>query len=461
MSNYRDDNQDTAIASDRTFGGLRAVVDEALRVSDALLFGLAITVSSSALASDEVIDSSTQVLHDSALIADQSIGKNNTSRLHADGTQATETWQHNLYAIQSDAASIRDALLESSVGATISDNARINDDVVGQRVASSLVVDNAQASDGLTAIERDTVIDIAGVSDHAIDNLQAVQLVTDHAAATDIDMSAMSGMVIDSAGVFDSVISQRNVASVVADSTPITDKLLFNRTDIVSDGVGISDATTGRFGAAGVLVDAAIIDDTVIDSIIQNVVATDSAAITEKVTDKLDAKVLISDGAVIEVAPVNSGGYYGQAWTANVDSWAMSRYNPYNYNRLVVIDGVLYGEADDGIYRLDEQISAVTASVKTGKMDLGKGALTHPSTAYLEYELSGGASMTVSTTQKGVEQQYTYMLPNEVADELTNGRFIFGRGLRGRHFAFELIMIGTHGHVNDLSIEHTTTSRRV
>ncbi|PKH81246.1 hypothetical protein CXF60_06260 [Psychrobacter sp. 4Bb] len=187
----------------------------------------------------------------------------------------------------------------------------------------------------------------------------------------------------------------------------------------------------------------------------------DSIAITDEVIDKLDAMVLIIDGAVIEDNVLSSGGAQGQAWTANVDSWAMSRYNPYNYNRLVVINGVLYGEADDGIYRLDEQVSAVTASVKTGKMDLGKGALTHPSTAYLEYELNGGASMTVSTTQKGVAQQYTYMLPSEVADELTNGRFIFGRGLRGRHFAFELIMIGTHGHVNDLFIEHTPTSRRV
>ena len=461
MSNYRDDNQDTAIASDKAFGGLGSIFDGIARASDALLFGLAVTVSSSALASDEVIDSSTQVLHDSALITDQPIGKNNASRLHVDGAQAIEAWQHGLLAIQSDAAPIKDVLLDGSVGAAVSDNARINDEVIGQRVASSLVVDNAQASDGLTAIEHDTTVDIAGVNDYVTDSLQAVQLIDDHATATDIDMSAMSGLVVDSAGVSDIVISQRNVAALLADSISITDKLLFNRSDIISDSAGASDTATDKFGAAGVLVDAAIIDDTVIDSIIQNIVVTDSAAITDKVTDKLDAMVVIIDGAVIEDSVLSSGGVQGQAWTANVDSWAMSRYNPYNYNRLVVINGVLYGEADDGIYRLDQEVDAVTAIVKTGKMDLGRGQLTHPASTYLEYELNGGASMTVHSTQKGIEQQYTYLLPSEVANELTNGRFIFGRGLRGRHFAFELIMIGTHGHINDLAIEHMPTSRRV
>lgn len=461
MSNYRDDNQDTAIASGKTFGGLGSIFDGIARASDALLFGLAITVSSSALASDEVIDSSTQVLHDSALIADQPIGKNNASRLHIDGTQAIETWQHGLLAVQSDSAVIKDYLITGSTRSITKDSAQAFDSVTSQRIVTHLITDSVQASDGLTAIERDTVIDIAGVSDYVTDNLQAVQLVTDHAAATDIDMSAMSGMVVDSAGVSDSVISKRNVAALLADNLSIADELLFNRSDIISDSAGASDAATGKFGAAGVLVDAAIIDDAVIDSIIQNIVVTDSAAITDKVTDKLDAKVLIIDGAVIEDSVINIGGHQGQAWTANVDSWAMSRYNPYNYNRLVVIDGVLYGEADDGVYRLDQEVVPVTASIKTGKMDLGRGALTHPNAAYLEYELEGGAAMTVHTTQKGVSQQYTYTLPNETAGELTNGRFVFGRGLRGRHFTFELTMTGTHGHINDLSIEHMTTSRRV
>ena len=461
MSNYRDDNQDTAIASNTTFGGLRAVVEELLRISDALLFGIAITVSSSALASDEVIDSSIQVLHDSALISEQVTDIKASSQLYTASAKINEQYQHGLLAVQSDSAITGDELLSGSTRSVTNDSAQVSDSTTSQRIVTHLITDSARAKDGITAIERDLIVDSLAITDTTADKLQAVQLINDSAGVTDSATGSIATLVTDSAFAYGQPFTQRNVTSFVADSMPITDKLLFNRTDIIIDDVAISDTTTGKFGAVGTLIDTATISDEVLDSIIQNAIIMDSIAITDEVIDKLDAMVLIIDGAVIEDSVLSSGGAQGQAWTANVDSWAMSRYNPYNYSRLVVINGVLYGEADDGIYRLDQEVDAVTAIVKTGKMDLGRGQLTHPASAYLEYELNGGASMTVHSTQKGIEQQYTYMLPNEVAGELTNGRFIFGRGLRGRHFAFELIMIGTHGHINDLTIEHLPTSRRV
>ena len=461
MSNYRDDNQDTAIASNKTFGGLRAVVDEVLRVSDALLFGIAITLSSSALASDEVIDSSIQVLHDSALISEQVIDTKIASQLHTDNAKIDDRYQHGLLAVQSDSAIASDELLSGSTRSITNDSAQVSDSITSQRIVTHLITDNARAKDSITAIERDLITDSLAIADSTTDKLQAVQLISDSTSATDSATGSIATIITDSAFAYGQLFTQRNVASFVTDSTPINDQLLFNRADIIIDDVAVSDTTTGKFGAAGTLIDTAVISDTVFDSIIQNAIIMDSIAITDEVVDKLDTTVLIIDGAVIEDSVLSSGGAQGQAWTANVDSWAMSRYNPYNYNRLVVINGVLYGEADDGIYRLDQEVNAVTAIVKTGKMDLGNGQLTHPATAYLEYELDGGASMIVSSTQKGVEQQYTYILPSELASELTNGRFIFGRGLRGRHFSFELIMVGTHGHINDLSIEHMPTSRRV
>jgi len=461
MSNYRDDNQDTAIASSKTFGGLSAVVDEVLRMSDALLFGIAIILSSSALASDEVIDSSIQVLQDSALISDQVIDTKSSIQLHTDSAKANEQYQYGLLAVQYDSAIASDELLIGSTRSITTDSAKVSDSTTSQRIVSHLVADSARAKDGITAIERDLIIDRLVVADSTTDKLQAVQLINDSTGATDSATGSIATLVTDSAFAYGQPFTQRNVTSFVTDRAPTGDSLLFNRADIIIDDVVISDTTTGKFGAAGTLIDTAVISDTVLDSIIQNAIIMDSIAITDEVIDRLNATVVIIDVAVIEDNVLSSGGAQGQAWTANVDSWAMSRYNPYNYNRLVVINGVLYGEADDGVYRLDQEVNAVTAIVKTGKMDLGRGQLTHPASAYLEYELNGGASMTVHSTQKGIEQQYTYMLPSEVAGELTNGRFIFGRGLRGRHFAFELIMIGTHGHINDLTIEHLPTSRRV
>lgn len=461
MSNYRDDSQDTAVAGNSTFGGFSSISDGIARITGTWLFGVSMLVSVSATASDEVIDSSIQVLHDSALISEQVTDAKIASQLHTDSAKADEQYQHGLLAVQSDSTIASDELLAGSTRSITTDSIQVSDSTTSQRIVAHLINDSARAKDSITAIERDLIIDNLVTADSATDKLQAVQLINDSAGATDNAIGSIATLITDSAFAYGQSFTQRNVASFVTDSTPITDKLLFNHADIITDDVAISDTTTGKFGAAGTLIDTAVINDTVIDSIIQNAVIMDSIAITDEVIDKLDAIVLIVDGAVIEDSVLSSGGAQGQAWTANVDSWAMSRYNPYNYNRLVVINGVLYGEADDGIYRLDQEVDAVTAIVKTGKMDLGRGQLTHPASAYLEYELNGGASMTVHSTQKGIEQQYTYLLPSEVAGELTNGRFIFGRGLRGRHFAFELIMIGTHGHINDLTIEHLPTSRRV
>lgn len=461
MSNYRDDNQDTAIASDRNFAGLRAVVDDVLKISDALLFGIAITLSSGAIASDEVIDTSTQVLTDTAIISSAVIDSRTGYYLHTDQAKTSETVNYGLRELINDSASAYDYAPAGSVTALTTDTAIASDTVTATRTSFSMVTDTVAAKDSLTAIERDLNSDSVSVSDSISDKLKAVQVVEDSAGMNDSHTGTLTSMITDSAKISDNLLAQRIALSIIDDSVKATDTLLSNYSDALSSSASITDFIADKQRASNIIMDSVIAGDSIIDSIKQNTAIQDSAQISNELIDSLNAAVLIIDSAVIEDEALSIGGVQGQAWTANVDSWAMSRYNPYNYNRLVVINGVLYGEADDGIYRLDEQVSAVTASVKTGKMDLGKGALTHPSTAYLEYELSGGASMTVSTTQKGVEQQYTYMLPNEVAGELTNGRFIFGRGLRGRHFSFELIMIGTHGHVNDLSIEHTTTSRRV
>lgn len=104
----------------------------------------------------------------------------------------------------------------------------------------------------------------------------------------------------------------------------------------------------------------------------------------------------------------------------------------------------------------------INSKIVTGKVDIGGGILAHPVGAYMEYELSDATSeMIVSATQAGAVQSYGYKLIDGKADELTNGRFIFGRGLRGRHFKFELRLNGVSGHIHDLRIDASATKRRI
>ena len=81
--------------------------------------------------------------------------------------------------------------------------------------------------------------------------------------------------------------------------------------------------------------------------------------------------------------------------------------------------------------------------------------------AYVEYELSGDAQMTVGQSQTGQLLRWSYTLPPELAGTLTNGRFKFGRGLRGRHFSFTLRLDGKQGYINDWQTLFAKSQRRI
>ncbi|WPJ30581.1 hypothetical protein [Pseudoalteromonas phage vB_PalP_Y7] len=461
MSDYRYDTTDTATASDSTFVGLRSIIENFALARDTVFFGIAIALSSTAIASDEVIDSSNYMLSSTAIASDEVIGNLFARQSLYDTVKAGDDISYGLLVNHEDTAIASDALLAGTIGTLITDAAIALDSTTEQRTVRVLATDTAQANDWLTSISLEVIEDTAIASDETSGRLNAVSLITDTAIASNELLGNITSFITDSAAASDKVIGNRFVSITVGDTSTVEDTLFFNKQEFIADTIIGSDSASGNLKAAVLISDTAVISDEVIGNIIQSNAITDIAIASDTVISKLQATTSWQDIVVVQDNIINIGGYRGQAWTANVDSWAMSRYNPYNYKRIVVINDVLYGEADDGIYRLDQEVMPVVASVKTGKIDVGRGAITHPAAAYLEYELVGQASMTVHTTQKGFEQQYTYVLPNELADELTNGRFIFGRGLRGRHFSFELTMIGTHGYINDLSVDHQPTSRRV
>lgn len=152
----------------------------------------------------------------------------------------------------------------------------------------------------------------------------------------------------------------------------------------------------------------------------------------------------------------------GYAWTAHTTGWAMSRYDRYPFDSIVVCDGQAFASGDGGVWALAGGGEVIDARLTTGKMDVGRGMLVHPTQAFMEYELSGTANMTVTQTQSGAQaQSWTYPLAGEPAAHLTNGRFIFGRGLRGRHFTFDLRLNGERAHINDLYVTADATKRRI
>ena len=384
MSNYRDDTQETAVASDFTWAGLGSIAEESARIVGTLAFGLMVMHASSAVAADQVIDSATGIIVEQAAASDAVLDVKRGQVLTIERAKPAERWMDVLRVVHADTATAADAVMDS-VRSVTTEHAQIADEVIASRSVATLVTESARASDTTSQVATELVSDSATAGDWSGGKLRAKVLAVESATLAD-------------------------------------------------------ETFGGQQTAAPVI---------------------DSARIEAAVTDHLAARDIVADGATAEDGTWSNLPDAGQAWTANADTWAMSRYAPYSFTGLAVIDGVAYGMAADGVYALNGESEAISGSIRTGKMDVGQGGLVHPLAAYLEYELDGTAEMDVTTTQSGQAETYTYALPAETASELTNGRFTFGRGLRGRHFSFALRMTGTHGYINDLSVNSAPTKRRV
>lgn len=366
------------------------------------------------------------------------------------------TWIR-LSAITEDAAKIASVLLFGLL-VTHLDSAAASDEVFGRTLylAQEQAAAGDAVFDGLHA--RDLVADRAVLADQVAGRLRVLH--ADAAMAMDevVDQSAV--LTVDSAHIGDEVLAQRRVHQLVSESAHITDFAAQFASMLLIDQVAASDRADDRVRARAIVADgAALADETFDGRQSAGAMVADQARISSMVQDHLLAHDLVADGAAAE--GVVLGAAVGQAWTANTDTWAMSRYAPYTFHSVAVIDGVLYGVADDGVYALDGGAQPIAGRVATGKLDLGKGVLVHPLAAYLEYELDGTASLEVTTTQSGAAETYSYALEQEPAGELTNGRFNLGRGLRGRHFSFALNLTGLHAEINDLRVETAPTKRRV
>lgn len=387
MSSYRDDTQETAVASDFTWGQLTTIAEETVKFTSTLLVGIFLMLSDVAIASDEVIDRSRNMTTEYAVISDTVFDLKRTAILVTESTKITDTALGALQVLHVEQATASDAVIDN-VRSVTTDSAQVTDQVIATRFARTLVTESAKLSD--------TTLQAASV--------------------------------------------------------------------LVTESVTALDWSGGKLRSKTLSLDSATIADQVIDAHKSPSIVIESARIDSSVTDHLLAQNLIVEQAVVEDEQIG-GGNLGQAWTANADTWAMSRYAPYTFNSLSVVDGVLYGLTEDGVYALDSEAQQISGAITTGKLDLGNGSLVHPLGAYVEYELFGNserlAQMDVTTTQSGAAQTYTYTLPTERADELTNGRFVFGRGLRGRHFTFSLHLTGQRGYINDLSVELAQTKRRV
>lgn len=346
------------------------------------------------------------------------------------------------------------------VGLVVADDVMISAIITDKKIRHELITETIKTNDDIHRIYRDSLFDDVIIQGDIKQMLIAKDKLNDKVGVQDNNAHAIKDSLIDMIGISAGVDNNRQIIDPLTDNATLKDRLMFAMREQMSDTLRANDTATANMTAINQPIVQIMVGDDIIEVFIKRSSIDDTVKVGDEIWDKLTARDNLHERAMIAVMDEVIHDDNGMAWTMNTINQAMSQYSPYAIDRLAVIDGVLYGECKDGIYRLDGTDEAITATLITDKLDYGEN-LIKPSYAYTEYRTDGTMKLTVHTTQKGVNQGFTYALPKERAGEMTNGRFVFGRGLYGRQFAYTLSITAKQALLHDLNIHFEQTTRRL
>ena len=182
---------------------------------------------------------------------------------------------------------------------------------------------------------------------------------------------------------------------------------------------------------------------------------------------RLPAEVVAGDGHIARRVGTAT------AWTANTDTWGGSRYTNFEFNSLAVVDGVLMGANDAGLWRLDAQDDdgePILAHVQTDMQDYGAEQVKSAPLVYAGAATDGAMQLTVDAVIKGTPSFYTYTFEPRHADDFAPTRCKVGRGVRSRYLQFTVgnhdgddksLKVGADFTIDQLSVLAEAGSRRV
>ena len=368
------------------------------------------------------------------------------------GVASDEAWIR-LTAISEDTARGRDQLFFRLK--TLSEaSARVSDEYSDR--LRTMLAETARASEEWTgqAYTRNLLTEKARGRDAAF--LRHKTLIIEQGYGTDELLANARQLTVEHARGYDEAIGQRYARDLVQEHGRGRDGIVSMARSIVDEYGHGGAVPLGKLRARTLVQEAGTGADEILDAARANMtMLLEQARGDGQAFGQLKAAQLVNDlSAVGGDELIYQSALIGQAWTADADGWAMSRYAPFGFTGLSVIDGKVYATAPDGLYVLDGQDEEMQALVRTGKLDCAKGAMATPTDSRIEYELDGTATLGVTTTQNGKEPRtYTYPLKARPhADELTNARFELGRGLYGRHFAYTLTLTGKRAFINDWTV---------
>jgi len=144
------------------------------------------------------------------------------------------------------------------------------------------------------------------------------------------------------------------------------------------------------------------------------------------------AKIVSTDGT--EELDLDDDGV---VWVVNTDTGASSQYEQYGFNSFFKRDGISYGVADDGIYKLegdDDEGASISALVNFGKSNFGVSF--KKKVPYFYIGIGSDDLMYLKCNVDGSE--YIYEMRSS-STAVKNHRVDPGKGLEGNYWNLELI----------------------
>ena len=362
------------------------------------------------------------------------------------------------------------------------------------------LADGVQASDTFTPRRLDRIEDVLHVGEAWRLRAFGSERIADVVRAGDKLRGSIHVRLADGAVVGDAVLTRRHVrlfdaATVgdewkpvgsprvrLADGIRIRDRFRPKRAARLADGVQVSDALAARPKVR--LTDVVLATDATRPIRYMHMRLGDSFRATDTVVPRGQPRVRLADEVFaserwrLPRIAVAADGHTAHrvgpatAWTTNTDTWGASRYTDFEFNSLAVVDGVLMGTNDDGLWRLDasdDDGAPILAHVQTDMQDYGAEQVKNAPLVYAGVATDGALQLTVDAVIKRTAASYTYTFEPRQAGDFAPGRCKIGRGVRARYMQFTVgnhsgsgaLAAGADFTIDSLSVLAEAGSRRV
>jgi hypothetical protein len=366
----------------------------------------------------------------------------------------------------------------SDPSSSVVDVVTFSNDVV--TMVSSLAVDTVLFTDVAVEFREMLVEDHVSFTDAAV-SFGAVQTAVDTVTFSDAAEPSVASTV-SSTVTFSNAIAQVAETSVVdtVTMTNATEQVFTpvnlavdtgtftNATEVgafstVSDAITLTNAVDTSFDIVNLASDTITLSNATTNLNTGANTTTDTVTFTNETTSLLSAIGLAVDYLFMSDA-VQGGGKAG-AWTAHLETFAMTRYSGFPFQSMAVVDGVLVGTSEDGVYRMDADTDdgvSIDASITHDWMDqlaAKDGAASapqfkHPHSLYFNGTVIGQFALALGYTDaNGNELSATYLGRVRGATGYMNERIMLGRGIRSRYLQPTLYNVnGADFVINDAKI---------